>query len=186
MTTHGDQRHSHIVDDARRSIYAWRDRIRDPALSVLLVLDLCAIFFAGPLAAKGLPIARVVADTLVLAALVIVVMLSQKWDAIIVILLGLAATAASFLLKGEWSPVSTIVLRGSGNILAFCALTWTVARAVYACVGHETVVPGEDEKALPRLVEALFAFMQRNSAHLTEYFKLPVEAVVEIGREVSI
>jgi KUP system potassium uptake protein len=53
-------------------------------------------------------------------------------------------------------------------------------------VGHETVVPGEDEKALPRWVEALFAFMQRNSAHLTEYFKLPVEAVVEIGREVSI
>jgi K+ transporter len=52
--------------------------------------------------------------------------------------------------------------------------------------GHETVVPGEDEKALPRWVEALFAFMQRNSAHLTEYFKLPVEAVVEIGREVSI
>jgi KUP system potassium uptake protein len=47
-------------------------------------------------------------------------------------------------------------------------------------------VPGEYEKALPRLVEALFAFMQRNSAHLTEYFKLPVEAVVEIGREVSI
>jgi KUP system potassium uptake protein len=53
-------------------------------------------------------------------------------------------------------------------------------------VGHETVVPGEDEKALPRWMEALFAFMQRNSAHLTEYFKLPVEAVVEIGREVSI
>jgi membrane-bound ClpP family serine protease len=132
MTTHGDQRHSHIVDDARRSIYAWQDRIRDPALSVLLVLDLCAIFFAGPLAAKGLPIARVVADTLVLAALAIVVMLSQRWDAIVLILLGLAATAASFLLSGEWSPVSTIVLRGSGNILAFCALTWTVARAVYA------------------------------------------------------
>jgi KUP system potassium uptake protein len=53
-------------------------------------------------------------------------------------------------------------------------------------VGHETVVPGDDEKALPRWVEALFAFMQRNSAHLTNYFKLPVDAVVEIGREVSI
>jgi hypothetical protein len=53
-------------------------------------------------------------------------------------------------------------------------------------VGHETVVPGEDEKALPRWVEALFAFMQRNSAHLTEYFKPPVGAVVEIRREVSI
>jgi hypothetical protein len=31
-------------------------------------------------------------------------------------------------------------------------------------VGHETVVPADDEKALPRRVEALVAFMQRNSA----------------------
>jgi hypothetical protein len=40
-------------------------------------------------------------------------------------------------------------------------------------VGHETVVPGDDEKALPQMVEALFAFMQRNSAHLTEYSGSP-------------
>jgi KUP system potassium uptake protein len=53
-------------------------------------------------------------------------------------------------------------------------------------VGHETIVPDEDDKALPRVVEALFAFMQRNSAHLTEYFRLPMDAVVEIGREVSV
>ena len=54
------------------------------------------------------------------------------------------------------------------------------------CVGHETIVPADDEKALPRWVEALVAFMQRNSAHLTDYFKLPIDAVVEIGREISI
>ena len=53
-------------------------------------------------------------------------------------------------------------------------------------VGHETVVPDEDDKALPRVAETLFAFMQRNSAHLTEYFRLPMDAVVEIGRQVSI
>jgi KUP system potassium uptake protein len=53
-------------------------------------------------------------------------------------------------------------------------------------VGHETVVPGEDEKALPRWVEALFAFMQRNSLHVSDYFKLPRDAVVEVGREVAI
>ena len=47
-------------------------------LTVLLVLELCAIFIAAPLAAKGLPMARVVADTLVLAVLVIVVMLSPE------------------------------------------------------------------------------------------------------------
>ena len=59
-------------------------------------------------------------------------MLSPRWDTIILILLGLTATAASFLVSGEWSPVSTIVLRRGGNILAFSALSWVVARAVYA------------------------------------------------------
>ena len=53
-------------------------------------------------------------------------------------------------------------------------------------VGHETVTPGEDARALPRWVEALFAFMQRNASHLTDYFRLPPDQVVEIGRQVAI
>jgi KUP system potassium uptake protein len=53
-------------------------------------------------------------------------------------------------------------------------------------VGHETIVPRGDAKALPRWVEALFAFMQRNASHLTDYFRLPAEQVVEIGRQVAI
>jgi hypothetical protein len=73
---------------------AWQDRIRDPSLTALLVLELGAMFIAAPLAAKALPIARAIADTLVLAALVIVVMLSPRWDTIIPILLGLAATSS--------------------------------------------------------------------------------------------
>jgi KUP system potassium uptake protein len=53
-------------------------------------------------------------------------------------------------------------------------------------VGHETVLPAADQKALPRWIEGLFALMQRNSAHVSDYFKLPVDSVVEIGREVAI
>jgi KUP system potassium uptake protein len=53
-------------------------------------------------------------------------------------------------------------------------------------VGHETVVPREDKKGLPRWMESLFALMERNSAHLSDYFRLPPDAVVEIGREISI
>jgi Ion channel len=120
------------LNDKRRSVGTWRDRIRDPSLTALLILELCAMFIAAPLAARGLPMARVVADTLVLAVLVIVVMLSQKWGAIILILLGLAATATSYPLSAEWSPVSATMLRCAGGILAFSALTWVVAHAVYA------------------------------------------------------
>src|SRR6516225_7762125 len=126
------QRPSIVVDNTRRSIHAWQDRIRDPSLTVLLVLQVCAIFVAAPLAAKGLPMARTVTDTLVLAVLVIVVMLSHKWGAIVVILLGLAATVASFLATGEWSPIARTVARHGGEILAFSVLTWVVAHAVYA------------------------------------------------------
>jgi KUP system potassium uptake protein len=53
-------------------------------------------------------------------------------------------------------------------------------------VGHETVVAREDRKGLPRWVESLFAFMQRNSVHVSDFFRLPVDAVVEIGRQVAI
>ncbi len=53
-------------------------------------------------------------------------------------------------------------------------------------VGHETVVSRGDKKGQPRWLEALFALMQRNSAHVTDYFRLPPDAVVEIGRQIAI
>jgi len=101
-------------------------------LTILLVLELCTMFIAAPLAAKGLPMARAVADTLVLAVVVVVVMLSPRPGAVILILLGLAVTVASFPLSGDWSPVSATMLRRAGEIPMFSALTWVVAHAVYA------------------------------------------------------
>jgi KUP system potassium uptake protein len=53
-------------------------------------------------------------------------------------------------------------------------------------VGHETVVAQEDGRGLPRWLEEAYALLQRNSAHVTDYFRLPAERVVEIGREISI
>ena len=53
-------------------------------------------------------------------------------------------------------------------------------------VGHETVISRVDGKGQPRWLETLFAFMQRNSSHLTDYFRLPSDAVVEIGRQIAI
>jgi KUP system potassium uptake protein len=53
-------------------------------------------------------------------------------------------------------------------------------------VGHETVVHREDGAALPKWVEELFALMQRNSVHVSDFFRLPPDQVVEIGRQISI
>jgi hypothetical protein len=100
-------------------------------LTVLLALEICTIFIAVPLAAKGLPTAQVVAETLVLAVIAVVVMLSLRWKAIILILLGLAAHVASFVVNAEVLPIS-VAARHGGDILTFSALTWVVAHAVYA------------------------------------------------------
>jgi hypothetical protein len=132
MNTRDRHPPSVIVDNTRKSLPIWQDRVRDPSLTTLLILEMCTIFIAAPLAAKGLPIARVVADTLVLTVLAIVVVLSHRWTAITLILLGLAGIVVSLLLRGELSPVATIVLRRGGDILAFSALTWVIAHAVYA------------------------------------------------------
>ena len=53
-------------------------------------------------------------------------------------------------------------------------------------VGHETVTRLQDGKGLPRWQEALFAAMERNAAHVTDFFNLPTDQVVEIGRQISI
>jgi hypothetical protein len=99
---------------------------------VLLVLELCLVFLAAPLAARGLAVARPVVETLVLAVLVMVVILSHRRGAIVTILLGLAAVMASLSLGTESSPVVISVLHRGGNALTFSALTWVVAHAVYA------------------------------------------------------
>ena len=53
-------------------------------------------------------------------------------------------------------------------------------------LGHETVVPREDHKGLPRWQVALFTAMGRNAAHLSDSLELPHDQVVEIGREIAI
>jgi Ion channel len=98
----------------------------------VLVLQLFLLFFALPLAAAGVPIAEPVGLSLMLAVLTLVIMLSQRGVAIVIILLGLAATVASVALGREWSQVTASAPHRGGLILVFSALTLVVAHAVHA------------------------------------------------------
>jgi Ion channel len=118
--------------DRRTWFREWQDRIRDPSLSALLVIELLGMFFAVPLAARGLPVARVVADTLVLVAIAIVVLLSHRRAARVAILLGLAAVAASETFGTGWVPVARGAVRRGGEMIAWSALISVVIHAVYA------------------------------------------------------
>jgi KUP system potassium uptake protein len=53
-------------------------------------------------------------------------------------------------------------------------------------VGRETVVPREDGMGLPAWQERIFVVMERNAVHVSDFFSLPSDQVVEIGRQVAI
>jgi KUP system potassium uptake protein len=53
-------------------------------------------------------------------------------------------------------------------------------------IGRETIVPREDGKGLPRLVQGIFAFLLRNSGEAVQYFRLPRDMVIEIGRQFAV
>ena len=53
-------------------------------------------------------------------------------------------------------------------------------------VGHETVIGREDRMGLPAWQAKLFVVMERNAVHVSDFFSLPSDQVVEIGRQVAI
>ena len=60
-----------------------------------------------------------------------------------------------------------------------------LARVTYF-VGRVSVLRAAKTPRLPAWVVIPFAFLQRNSAHATDTFTLPIEDVVEIGREIAL
>ncbi|MEI8393634.1 MAG: potassium transporter Kup [Rhodospirillaceae bacterium] len=53
-------------------------------------------------------------------------------------------------------------------------------------VGHERIVPNDDNPSMEGAEELLFAFMARNAAHPADYFKLPDDQVMEVGIRIDI
>jgi len=60
------------------------------------------------------------------------------------------------------------------------------ATATTYFIGRIAVVRREDGKGLPSLVESAFSFLLRNSSEAMEYYQLPRDKVVEIGRQFAI
>jgi KUP system potassium uptake protein len=53
-------------------------------------------------------------------------------------------------------------------------------------IGHETIVSRQDGQGHPEWETGIFAAMQRNALHVSDFLRLPGDNVVEIGRQVAI
>ncbi len=106
--------------------------MRDPALTVLLVVQVIAMFVITPIAATGVPIPPPLADLLLAAVIGIVVIITNSRWAIALALLSIALTIGAELLRIGRPSVLNDWLGHSGTILGFTTLSWVVARAVFA------------------------------------------------------
>ena len=66
-----------------------------------------------------------------------------------------------------------------------CGCTIDLSDITYY-VGHETVIGRDDGMGMPVWQEKFFAVMERNAVHVSDFFSLPNDQVVEIGRQVAI
>ena len=53
-------------------------------------------------------------------------------------------------------------------------------------VGHGSIVPGDQARGLAKRQQAFYIAMERNSVHVSDFFRLPEDNVVLIGRRVAI
>ena len=109
-----------------------QERLRDPAMTALLVLEIAVIFVMSPLRALGMAIPPAVIVTLVLLIITVVVLLSRSKGAIVLVLASVALNLTGTLMHQASPSASTAVLRAVGEVLARGALGWVVAAAVFA------------------------------------------------------
>jgi hypothetical protein len=116
----------------RHRLKTWQERWRDPALTVLLVVQLIAMFVLTPLAATGVPTPRLLVDALLVAVIAVVLAITSSRAAIALALVSIAMTVvADFLRLARPSVLNEWVGHG-GTVLGFSTLSWVVARAVFA------------------------------------------------------
>jgi hypothetical protein len=108
------------------------ERLRDPALTALLVLEAAVIFLMSPLRALGMLTPPTVTVTVVLGVITVVVLLSRSTGAIVLVLASVALNVTGTLLRLGSPSASTYVLSAIGEVLARGALSWVVAMAVFA------------------------------------------------------
>ena len=53
-------------------------------------------------------------------------------------------------------------------------------------VGHGTIVPSENARGPAKWLQTLYIAMERNSVHVSDFFRLPNDSVVLIGRRITI
>jgi hypothetical protein len=117
-----------VKERLRRS----RERWRDPLLTVLTILLALLMFVVAPLHAAGIIESQDVGLVVGLVVIAAVVFQSGMSTAVIVMLVALGLAATATMLRLNHHSTLDLYLDASAWVLIGLALSWVVARAVFA------------------------------------------------------
>jgi hypothetical protein len=105
--------------------------LREPSLTILVVLELLLFFVVGPLAAMGIPASRLSVFLLMLliTAVSVVVVSRDRIAAAIIALTAAVSILVTIMRPVPPSPL-TLSLEIVGNMVAMIVLTWIVGKSV--------------------------------------------------------
>jgi hypothetical protein len=113
-------------------LHNWRDRLRDPALTAMLIVQCLLIFVGAPCAAAGYSGSDVALELLFLVFAFLIILVSRGRIATAIASLAMIATlAGAFLTLIAPSP-STRLLAHMGTITGAIVVAYVVGRAVFA------------------------------------------------------
>jgi hypothetical protein len=114
---------------------SWRERARDPALTVLLAVQCFILFVAAPVAAAGQPGGRIVVELSVLGLAVCVFVISYGLVPTTIAVLAIACGVAGVTMQ-LWAPST------ASSLLATVGGFGAQLLVIYL-LGHAVLAPGE-------------------------------------------
>jgi hypothetical protein len=113
-------------------VVGWQRRLRDPALTVLLVVQVIVLFVVTPVAAMGVPLPPALVDVLLAAVIGVVLLITSSRAAIALAIFSVAVTFASAVLRINRPSLLNSLIGHAGSILGLVTLSYVISRAVFA------------------------------------------------------
>jgi hypothetical protein len=120
-------RHSRFVKTMR----IWHARLREPSLSLLLMILLLILFVMPPARAAGVPLPHIVIDGVLFIPVVLTLVLARSRGAILTVTLSVALTIAAFVWRHGRPDQVADAVTAAGQVLPQLALLWVVSTAVF-------------------------------------------------------
>jgi hypothetical protein len=114
-----------------KMLLGWRKKLREPLLTLLLVVQILSLFVIPPLRATGFWIPRFVTVAVLLVFVSLATVLSRSRAAMTMLIVSVVLTILGGIWRSEEPDILTYAVSAAGQVLTQLSLLWVVSTAVF-------------------------------------------------------